>query len=86
MEQALTNAALTYVEEQEIVNTPGKKLKIEMNQLIDFNYVMDSEITDKTCKGFTIVYYNETEDRNVANSYINCKHYTTEDYFINADI
>ena len=59
IEAELRNATLTYVSRNEIYPNVSNKWKVTIDQLKELKYITDSEITDKTCKGYSIIYYNE---------------------------
>ena len=46
----------------------------------DYHYLNSDYVTDKTCRGYGLVYYDEEDSDYVVNSYINCKHYTTKNF------
>lgn len=79
-EQALTAASKDYVVKNSITPNVGKKLRVDLDMLIDSKYIKAEDVTDKTCRGYSIVYYNEDTKDYVINSYLNCKHYTTKDF------
>ncbi len=85
IEAELRNATLTYVTRNEIYPNVANKWKISMDQLKELKYITDKEITDETCNGYSIVYYNENKNDYVVDSYINCKHYTTKNYLEDKD-
>ena len=80
IEQTLTEASKSYVTKNGITPNVGKKLRVDLDMLKDSKYIKDEDITDKTCIGYSVVYYNEETSEYVINSYINCKHYTTKNY------
>ncbi len=80
MENMLSEATLSYVTKQELYPNVGKKLRVDMNLLIDENYLSEAYVTDKTCIGYSIVYYNEEKGEYKIDPYINCKHYTTKNF------
>jgi len=83
MEQKLQEATEQYVTRNKLYPNVNKKLKVDLDMLKAEKYLVDSDISDKTCKGYSIVYYEETEEKYVIESYINCKHYTTKDFSLN---
>jgi len=80
MEKQLKEAAYSYVYNNEFYPNVGKKMRIDMDLLIDQNYLNSDYVTDKTCRGYGLVYYDEEDSDYVVNSYINCKHYTTKNF------
>ena len=83
MEERLTEARKQYVEKVQLYPNVEKKLKLDMDMLKGEKYLTNDDILDKTCKGYSITYYNEDTEKYVIEPYINCKHYTTKDYAIN---
>lgn len=83
MEQKLEVATKQYVTKMEFYPNVNKKLKVDMDMLVAEKYLTDEDITDKTCKGYSVVYYDEVEEKYHIESYINCKHYTTKDFSLN---
>ncbi|MDE5889126.1 MAG: hypothetical protein K2H20_03805, partial [Bacilli bacterium] len=71
---------LDYVKENELYPLAEAKLKLDVNVLIDYNYLHESDIVDNKCEGFSIAYYNEEKEDYVVSSYLNCKNYTTKGY------
>jgi len=80
METELKTATLTYVMRNEIYPNVSNKWTITLEELKEMHYISDKEIPDNSCKGFSVVYYNENQEDYVVNSYINCKHYTSKNY------
>lgn len=80
MENVMNVSALDYVESNKLYPVKDNKLKIDLNLLKDYNYIYSSDITDKSCEGFSVVYYNDIKKEYVINSYINCDNYTTKGY------
>ena len=46
----------------------------------NINTATAKELTDKSCSGFSLVYYDDVSEKYVTNSYINCSKYTTDGY------
>lgn len=80
IEGAMDVAALDYVESNNLYPTKDSKLKLDLNVLRDYNYIYDDEITDNTCKGFSMIYYDDIDEKYVVDSYVNCDKYTTKGY------
>lgn len=80
MEEEMSISALDYVKSNDIIPGEDNKLRLDLNVLKDFNYIYDDVLTDKTCEGFSLVYYSESAKDYVISSYINCKNYTTKGY------
>ena len=86
IEQKLNDAAILYVENSGLNKpTVSTKLKLDAQGLIDMGYVDKSLFEGKLCKGYSIIYYDENGENPVVGSYLNCKNYTTKDYFVNID-
>lgn len=81
IENIINEAALQYVEVNEIYPSRDNKLKLDVEVLKDLNYVTSKEIDDDTCEGYSLVYYDDESDSYTSKTYINCKKYTTTDYF-----
>ncbi len=81
VENIINEAALKYVEVNEIYPSRDNKLKLDVEVLKDLNYVTSKEIDDDTCEGYSLVYYDDESDSYTSKTYINCKKYTTTDYF-----
>jgi len=79
-ENEITEATKSYLEDNNIYPSIDKKLKLDINFLIDDGELYEDTITDKTCLGFSISYYNDQTEDYVIDSYLNCKHYTTNGY------
>ncbi len=80
IESDMNKAMLDYVQENELYPLSESKLKIDVNVLIDYNYLNESDIIDNKCQGFSVAYYSEDKEDYVINSYLNCKNYTTKGY------
>lgn len=85
MEQNLTNATLTYMNSKELYPTPSKKLIVDLTMLKELGYASEDAVSDKTCKGYSLVYYIEDKEEYSIESFLNCKGYTTKDYSVNLD-
>jgi competence protein ComGC len=78
MEKAMNEATLKYVEDKGLYGTVDKKLKVTLDELLSDGYLKEGKVTDNTCTGYSLVYY-ENKEYNI-NSYLLCKGYTTEGY------
>ena len=86
IEKMLNEAAIRYVEYSDINKpTVSTKLRLDAQGLIDLGYVDKDVFENKLCKGYSIIYYNENGENPVVESFINCKGYTSKDYFVNLD-
>ena len=80
IEDRISRVAKRYAEDKGIYGSIENNEKIELDVLIDNSYMSRSEISDKTCEGFAVVFYNEDEEHVDTKAYINCKKYTTKGY------
>lgn len=80
LEKAMNVGALDYVETYSLYPVKGNKLKLDLEFLEENNYVYSEDIKDKTCAGFSLVHFDDEEEKYVISSYINCDKYTTEGY------
>lgn len=80
LEKALNAGALDYVETNSLYPVKDNKLKLDLEFLLEDNYVYAEDVKDKTCSGFALVHYNDETKEYVVSSYINCEKYTTEGY------
>lgn len=80
MESSMNEAALDYVNSYELYPTKDSKLKLDLSVLKDFNYIYEEEIADNSCEGFSIIYYNDIDEKYVVSSYVNCDRYTTKGF------
>lgn len=80
MEKAMDAATLDYVETTGLYPTKDSKAKIPMESLVLDNYLYESDIADKSCTGYSIVFYNGDDKVYSIESYINCDKYTSKGY------
>lgn len=80
IENDMNNATLNFVKDYELYPSTENKLKLDLNVLIDYNYISDIDVNDNKCEGFTVVSYDDLEDDYKIDSFINCKKYTTKYY------
>ena len=80
IENALSEASLIYVTENDVYPTKSKPVKLSMDMLIADGYLNSVRVTDDTCKGYSSVYYDNTHNEYKITSYVNCKKYTTKGY------
>lgn len=80
LESAMNTGALDYVNSHSLYPVKDNKLKLDLEFLKEDNYVYEEDINDKSCVGFSLVHYDDKEEKYVINSYINCDKYTTEGY------
>lgn len=80
LEKSMNNGALDYVKTNELYPGKDNKLKLDLDFLLEDNYVYEDEVKDKSCYGFALVHYNDEEEDYVVSSYINCDKYTTEGF------
>ena len=79
MEEAVRTAAIAYSESHDFYSTVTKKLKVNVEVLQEEKLLSKDDI-DRSCHGFALVYYNDSTDEYIADSYINCNKYTTKGY------
>lgn len=80
MEKAIAAASLLYVEENEIYPTVYQKLKLNMQTLVESEVLDEDDVTDKSCEGYSIIYYDESEEKYQIDSYLKCDKYVTDGY------
>jgi hypothetical protein len=79
-EDNFKNISLEYVKEKKVYPTKEKPIKLSLDMMKSYGYVTSNDIEDKSCVGYSMVYYDdEHEDYNIK-TYINCDKYTTEGY------
>lgn len=81
MENAISDKALKYVQDRNFYATKDNKLKIDLQTLKDEKYVTSAILTDNTCEGVIVVYYDDAKDDYVVDSYLNCERYTSKNYW-----
>jgi hypothetical protein len=79
-EADLGEAAYSYVNELGIYPNKDKKMILDLDMLLDNNYMSKDYVFDDTCRGFSAVYYDVENKDYVVDSYLNCKHYTTKGF------
>lgn len=80
IEKKMSEGTLLYLKDKDIYATSTKPLKIDLNILLVEGFMYEDELVDKSCVGYSEAYYDGDKDDYVINSFINCKHYTTENY------
>lgn len=80
MEEELNASALDYVNTKKLYPTMDNKLILDMEVFRDYNYLYDDYVVDDNCTGFSVIYMEESTEKYIINSYLNCDHYTTEGY------
>ena len=80
LEKTMNAGVLDYVETNSLYPVKDNKLKVDLEFMLEENYVYAKELTDKSCSGFSLVYYDDVSEKYVTNSYINCSKYTTDGY------
>lgn len=79
-ENKISEAALDYVKTNEFYPIKENKLVLDIEFLKENNYLYKEDISDKTCRGISVVYYDDLKDDYIINSFINCKKYTTKGF------
>ena len=80
-EKLINEATLKYIEANQYYGTRDQKIKVDLEELKDEKLITDSNIPDNTCKGYSLAYYDDSTEEYKAVSYINCKKYTSKDYY-----
>lgn len=80
-ETKINDAALKYVENNNYYGTRDNKVKVDLEELKDANLITEKDLPDNTCKGYSLTYYDDETSSFNSVSYINCKKYTSEDYY-----
>ncbi len=80
IENEIKIAAYDYVKEKQLDATSNQKLRLNMEIFIDNGNLSSKAITDDTCSGYALVYYDEDKSNYVIEPYISCKNYVTEGY------
>lgn len=80
LENKMNEAAINYLKEYNLYPLSTNKEKIDIQLLLEFSTLYESDIFDDTCVGYSAGYYDEDSDDYVVKSYLNCKKYTTEGY------
>lgn len=80
IEKEMNNSALDYVKTQEIYPTSGNSFKLSLDVMKEFNYINPDFVSDSTCDGYSLIYYNSENDDYDVESYISCEKYTTKGY------
>lgn len=80
-EKAISEKALLYVEQNNIYATVDNKLVVDLNILKEGKYVTKADIIDDTCDGISVVYYDDEKDEYIIDTYLNCKKYTSKNYW-----
>ncbi len=73
-------AALDYVKEKKLYPTSNQKLRLNMEVLLENGNLYKDALTDKSCVGYALVYFDEAKENYVIEPYISCKNYVTEGY------
>jgi len=80
IESDISKAAISYVEDKEIYAVANNKLKLQIEVLESMNYLYEDKITDDTCDGYALVYYDQDTEEYLSDSYIACAKYKTKGY------
>lgn len=80
-EKVINDAAIKYVNDNGYYSTRENKLKVDLAELKDANLITEKDLPDNTCVGYSLTYYNDEDDIFTSSTYINCKKYTSEDYY-----
>lgn len=80
IENEIKIAAYDYVKEKKLDATSNQKLRLNMEIFIDNGNLSSKAITDNTCTGYALVYYDENKNNYEIEPYISCKNYVTDGY------
>lgn len=80
-ESDISVRAIEYVDANGFYATKDNELFLDLEVLKEGNYIGGSELVDDTCEGYSVVYYDDQKDEFKAKSYVNCKKYTSKDYW-----
>lgn len=80
LEEKMNDATIDYVQGYRVYRGYDNKLKLDLEVLKEEKLITDDDIADKSCEGFSIVYYDDIDAEYHVDSYINCSKYTTEGY------
>ncbi len=80
-EKVVNDAAIKYVTNNSLHGAKESKLKVDLEVLKDEGLITENDLKDNTCLGYSLTYYDSETDTYSSNSYINCKGYTSEDYY-----
>jgi hypothetical protein len=67
--------------DKKIYATIDKKITVDLAVLKEEKYLSTTAIDDDTCDGFSVVYYDDDKSEYVIDSYLNCKRYTSKNYW-----
>jgi len=79
-EDNFKNISLKYVTDKSVYPTNERPIKLSLDMLKAYNYFSSSDIDDKSCVGYSMVYYDDVHADYNIKVYINCDKYTTEGY------
>lgn len=81
-EETINKAALEYVERNNLYATRYSKLKIDLEELKDARLITDEDVSDNSCRAYTLVYFDDNKEEYVGNTYLHCLKfkYKTDDY------
>ena len=80
IEKSMNEAALKYAKDKELYGLNSEPIKVPMEVLISDYELDDSKIKNHGCDGFSLVYYDVTNEEHVISSYLSCKEYITKGY------
>lgn len=80
LETNMNDAATLYAQGYQLYVSKDNRLTIDLEVLKSESLLDEEDIVDKSCEGFSLVYYDDLEAEYVVDSYINCEKYTTEGY------
>lgn len=80
LEEKMNEAAVTYVQGYQLYMSKDNRLNLNLEVLQKEELITNEDISDKSCEGFSLVYYDDLNAEYVVDSYINCDKYTTDGY------
>lgn len=80
-ENNISTRALQYIKENNFYTTKENKLKVNLETLKEHGYVDVTHISDDTCEGISVIYYDDSKEEYVVDTYLNCKKYTSKNYW-----
>lgn len=82
LENLLVDSTLKYLNNsnEKIYPVMESRLKLDINVLKEFANLNTKELDEKSCKGFTLTYYDDDKEEYVIRPYISCDKYTTKEY------
>lgn len=80
LEEKMNEATTDYVQGYQLYMGYENKLSLNLEVLKNEGLIEEEDVVDKSCEGFSIIYYDDLEAEYKVSSYINCSKYTTKGY------